>query len=357
MNGPGRKHSSKRQPGSAGRGKSAEANDEQALLAIPEPDPERLRAASELSNRAPEPARVGNVLFGTAGWTDRTLIKSKLFYPPHAKSAPERLAHYASHFPLVEVDATYYALLPPETSQRWAATTPGNFRFDVKAHPVLTGHPVDVSRLPRDLKQELERMGHARRVYPERLPDELRTELETRFAKTLDPLIAAGKLSSVFVQFPPWFTATRGNVRRIEVLAERWAGLPMAVEFRHTSWLVPERRERVLELLRRLELAYVCVDEPQVEGAVPPVVEVTSSALAVIRFHGHNASGWQLKGASVYQRFDWLYTPEELAAWVAPIRRLSSQTAEVHAVFNNCVRNYAVINAKGLSVLLETASA
>ena len=106
-----------------------------------------------------------------------------------------------------------------------------------------------------------------------------------------------------------------------------------------------------------LELAYVCVDEPQVEGSVPPLVAATSSALAVIRFHGHNARGWQLKGASVYQRFDWLYTPDELAAWVQPVHELSRQAEEVHALFNNCVRNYSVINAKGLSALLESAPA
>ena len=321
---------------------------------------ERLEATAGLDDAASEPLEGPgghSIRVGTASWTDPTMTAAGVFYPQAADTAEERLQFYASRFPVVEVDATYYALLPPETAERWAENTPEDFRFDVKAHPVLTGHPVDVTRLPLDLKQELEKQGEGRRVYPERMPKELRAELETRFAQMLEPLIAAGKLASVFVQFPPWFTATRGNVQRIEALAERWAGLPMAIEFRHTSWLHAERRERVLDLLRRLELAYVCVDEPQVEGAVPPLTEVTNPKLAVIRFHGHNVSGWQQKGATVYQRFDWLYTPEELAAWASPIRRLSSQAEEVHAVFNNCVRNYAVINAKGLSALLETAAA
>ncbi len=79
---------------------------------LPEADPERLASATALAARAPEPARVGPVRFGTAGWTEPSLVKSKAFYPPGATSAAARLQHYGAHFPLVEVDATYYSLLP-----------------------------------------------------------------------------------------------------------------------------------------------------------------------------------------------------------------------------------------------------
>ena len=126
---------------------------------LPPPDPERLAAATKLAERAHEPAVVENIRFGTAGWTDRTLVQGGLFYPPGASSPQARLEHYAKHFAFVEVDATYYALLPPETTARWVEWTPANFCFDVKAHPVLTGHPIDMAKLPSDLKQELERAG------------------------------------------------------------------------------------------------------------------------------------------------------------------------------------------------------
>ncbi len=96
------------------------------------------------------------------------------------------------------------------------------------------------------------------------------------------------------------------------------------------------------------------MDEPDVkQGGVPPLTVVTSPRLALVRFHGKNVSGWEKKGASVQERFDWLYSEEELRAWTAPVRRLAGEAKEVHALFNNCVRNYAVVNAKGLSVLLE----
>lgn len=320
-------------------------------LVLPEPDPELYARSSELAARAREPALTGNVTFGTAGWTDKTLVQGGLFYPKGTQSAEGRLLHYARHFALVEVDATYYSLLPPEVAAHWLEWTPPSFVFDVKAHPIVTGHPVDVERLPADLKEALGKTG---RVYPERMPGEIRDEIERRFRALVEPLQAAGRLGCVMAQFPPWFTATRGNARKLEQLRERWPETPISIELRNKSWLLPERRARVFELLRAQRFAYVCVDEPDVEqGGVPPVTVVTNPALALLRFHGHNRAGWSKKGASVHERFDYLYGPEELAAWVAPVRALAEKAERVHAIFNNCVRNYAVLGAKGLSVLLE----
>jgi uncharacterized protein YecE (DUF72 family) len=310
-------------------------------------------AARGLAQSAPEPAVLGNVRVGTAGWTDPTLTRSRLFYPAGLSRAGERLRFYARHFRLVEVDATYYSLLPPSTAEKWVQVTCKDFAFDIKAHPALTGHPIQVARLPADLKLALEQAGFADRAYADRLPRELVSEMEERFLALLGPLLQARKLGCVMAQFPPWFRATRGNARRLEALAMRLRGLPVAVEFRHPSWLEPGRRGRVFDLLHRQQLSYVCVDEPDVPGGgVPPAIAVTNDRLAVVRFHGRNAAGWRRRGASVTERFNYLYSPDELRAWSEPVRQLSGQATEVHAVFNNCVRDYAIVNAKGLVVLL-----
>jgi uncharacterized protein YecE (DUF72 family) len=328
-----------------------------ALESIPEADPELLARATELATGAPEPAVIGNVRFGTAGWTDKTLIASHAFYPKGTTTSPARLQYYARHFAMVEVDATYYTLVPPETARGWLQTTAESFVFDVKAHPILTGHPIEVARLPPDLKQELTARGHERRVYPDKMPSEIASEIESRFAAFLEPLHAAGRLGCVMLQFPPWFTATRGNARRLEELAERMAQVPLAVEFRHPSWLSEARRERVLELLGRYHITYIGVDEPDVErGGVPPLLTVTNPELAIVRFHGKNRAGWQKRGATVHERFDYLYAPEELRQWTDGVVELSRRARQVHAVFNNCVRNYAVLGAKGLSSLLAGGS-
>lgn len=327
---------------------------------IPEPDPARLEAATRLADRAELPAQFGHVTFGTAGWTDKTLLPAGLFYPRGIKTAQQRLEFYAQHFRLVEVDATYYTLIAPDVTRRWAEVTPPSFRFDVKAHPILTGHPLDLVRLPSDLREAFAERGLEGRVYPDKIPEALAEDIERRFADSIEPLVDAQKLGCVMLQFPPWFVATRGNARRLEELAERWAKVPLAVEFRHPSWLEPTRRERVFELLRSRRLSYVCVDEPDVKGGgVPPLVRVTNPELAVLRLHGKNVAGWSKQGASVHERFAHLYSVEELEEWAPAVQQLARESKAVHAVFNNCVRNYAVLGAKGLSVLtLEvTASA
>lgn len=319
---------------------------------LPMPEPKRLERAESLAERAPLPARVGKVEFGTASWTDRTLIESHTFYPRGASSPEARLRHYAAHFPFVEVDATYYALLPADTAARWVSFTPADFSFDVKAFPSLTGHPIDVTRLPTDLKEAVVAAGHERRVYPDKLPPELRAEIDGRFLSFLAPLSEANRLRAVLLQFPPWFTATQANVKQLSAIRAAHPSLPFAVEFRHKSWFMEERRLRVFELLRAEQMSFVVVDEP----GVPLVAEVTDPRLALLRFHGKNERAWSKKGATVHERFGYLYEPSELEPWVEPVKKLAERAERVQAIFNNCVRNYAVLGAKDLAVLVSGAA-
>ncbi|HEY3667528.1 MAG TPA: DUF72 domain-containing protein, partial [Polyangiaceae bacterium] len=236
-----------------------------ARVVLPAPAPDLYAEAAALAGAAPMPASVGHVRFGTAGWSDASLSREQLFYPKSVKTPEARLRHYAEHFQLVEVDATYYALLAADTVRRWAEWTPESFRFDAKAHPVFTGHPVDRKRLPSELAQALPDPVSGQRLYGTSLPPEIAREIEQRYFASLAPLIELGRLSSILVQFPPWFDATRGNVRHIEGLRARYPGAPFSVEFRHRSWLLPERRARVIDMLRAQQLTYVVVDEPDVD--------------------------------------------------------------------------------------------
>lgn len=315
------------------------------------------QVALELAGRAPRPAAVGRVLCGTAGWTDPTLLKGGLFYPKSIKRAAERLAYYAQSFPYVEVDATYYALLPPAQARQWLASAPPSFVFDIKAHPVLTGQPFELKRLPADLREALERTGAPERVYADQIPVPLRQEIEGRFREFLQPLIQAGRLSSVLVQFPPWFVQSDQHRNAIVALAERWQGVPLAVEFRHPSWVALEHYIQTLELLERLGLSWVCVDGPTELGLNQLELAVTNSRLVIVRFHGRNSRGWTTKGASVHERFSYLYSPEELQPWTARLKLLASRAEAVHATFNNCYRDYAVLNAKEMAALVREGEA
>jgi uncharacterized protein YecE (DUF72 family) len=320
---------------------------------IPEADPELVKQARALAAQAPCPARIGKIACGTAGWTDPTLLRAGTFYPAAVKTPAQRLAHYAEHFPMVEVDATFYAIPAPQVAAQWVERSPAAFIFDIKAHPVLTGHPIDRARLPAELAHAARDINpDKKRLYPKDLPGEVREALTHSFRAFLEPLQRAGRLGCVMLQLPPWTTATRGAVKQLEQVPSLLPGVRVAVEFRHPSWLQEHRRERVFDMLRGNGLAYVAVDEPDVVGGgVPAVLRASRDDLAVVRFHGHNVAGWH-RGASVLERFNYLYAPEQLRAWVEPVRRLSGEASELHAVFNNCVRDYAVLGAKALAALL-----
>jgi uncharacterized protein YecE (DUF72 family) len=302
----------------------------------------------------PVPARIGNVRVGTASWTERTLLEGRAFYPPAASSPERRLRYYAHHFPVVEVDSSYYALPSARNATSWAERTPADFRFGVKAYAALTGHPVEPRRLGRDLQAALDaELRRRTRVYPHDLPPEVLAEIWTRFAAALEPLAEAGKLGYVLFQMPPWFGPTRGHARLLEELPARLPGVPLAVEFRQAGWLAGERRARTLDLLRAAGLVYVSVDEPQgTRASVPPLAETTSDALAVVRFHGRRRETWTRPGVGTTERFRYQYAPGELAEWVPRIRALARRAREVHVLMNNCYGHSAVQNAKELAAQL-----
>jgi uncharacterized protein YecE (DUF72 family) len=302
----------------------------------------------------PTPARVGNIRVGTASWTEKTLLASRTFYPPAANTAERRLRYYARHFPVVEVDATYYALPSAENARAWAERTPADFAFGVKAYAALTQHPIEPARLAKDLQAELGSDALKKRtVYPRELPAPVLEELWRRFDAALAPLRDAGKLGYLLFQMPKWFPPTRESHAYLETLAGRFAESRIAVEFRQAGWMTEERRARTLDFLRRHGLVYVAVDEPQgTRSSVPAVAEPTSDDLAVVRFHGRKRATWDKPGVSTIERFGYLYRPDELAEWVPRLHALARGTREVHVLMNNCHRDYAVQNAKELAGLL-----
>jgi len=236
---------------------------------------------------------------GTASWTDRTLLASG-WYPSTANTAEKRLAYYARHFPLVEVDATYYAPPSEDTARLWAQRTPADFTFNIKAFSLLTGHPTKVSALPKDLRPETDK----RNIYPQALSAQAYEDLWSRFLSALDPLVEAGKLGLILFQFPPWFTIRYANKQYILEVAARCRPLPIAVELRHESWFAGDNQRETLDFLRQHHLPYVCVDMPQGhKSSVPPVVAATSD-LAVVRFHGHSDK-WTSK--DIHEKFGYLY--------------------------------------------------
>lgn len=293
------------------------------------------------------------ILVGTCSWADKTLVDCGRFYPPQLKSAEERLRFYADQFPLVEVDSTYYGLPSERNTALWVERTPPDFTFDVKAFRLMTQHPTPPRALPKDLRETLPPdLAEKKNLYLRDLPGEVVDEVWQRFASALLPLDSAGKLGLVVFQFPPWFLP--GPQSR-DYLLEAQARLPqyrIAIEFRNGRWLSEQNAERTLRFLSDQRLPFICVDEPQgFPNSVPPVAEATAE-VALIRFHGRNSATWAQPGLSPAERFDWLYSEEELREWVPRLEGLAERTREVHLLMNNCREDKAVLGARQLQLLL-----
>jgi uncharacterized protein YecE (DUF72 family) len=287
---------------------------------------------------------MGKIEVGTASWTDKTLLESG-WYPQTADTPEKRLAYYARHFPVVEVDATYYGPPAEQTTRLWAERTPKGFTFNIKAFSLLTGHPTRVSSIYKDLRPETGKKN----IYPADLPPQSYEEIWTRFLSALDPLVEANKLGALLFQFPPWFGIRKSNKEYMLEVAARCKPLRPVFELRNASWFEGANRNETLDFLRAHKLPFVCVDMPQgYKSSIPPIVAATAD-LAVVRFHGHSDK-WTSK--DIHEKFGYLYAEKELAEWVPKLKGLAAETDQTHVLMNNCYSDYAQRNAATLIELL-----
>jgi uncharacterized protein YecE (DUF72 family) len=253
----------------------------------------------------PQPARAvplgpSRVFVGTCGYSYRDWIGP--FYPLGTKSNG-MLPYYATRFPAVEIDATYYRIPGAATFASMDARTPPEFRFSVKLPSTLTHLPADAAPF---------------------VSDDARI-----FREVLEPLRASGKLAGLLAQFPNSFRAGERGEDYLRALSAEFAGLPLVVEFRNREWQTPE----TLKLLEELGAAWCNVDEPLFEGLLRPSSDVVGS-LAYVRFHGRNAQKWW-KHDDAAERYDYEYAPEELAPWAARVGEMAALAPQTYAFFNN----------------------
>jgi uncharacterized protein YecE (DUF72 family) len=291
---------------------------------------------------------------GTAGWTDRTLTARGVFYPADATTPESRLRYYASRFSLVEADAGFYAIPDPLNSERWVDRTPPGFVFNVKAHALMTGHATEIARLPQSLRDELPAdLAQQKRIYAKDLPRELRDEVWRLFRRALDPLHEAGKLGAVLLQFAPWVRPAKHTPLMLARVREQLGDMPIAVEFRHPSWLEPRLRERLWAQLREQRLTYVVPDTPPGTATSLPIAPaVTTPDLAIVRLHGRRSELWGAREATVLEKYRYLYDVDELEEWLTVILELAEQAERIHVVFNNCYANYGTTNALEMAEMI-----
>ncbi len=265
--------------------------------------------------------RSRQIFIGPAGWSYEDW--EGVVYPPKPPRGFLPLGFLARYFNAVEINTTFYHLPPPSHCQKWiSAIEPfEGFLFTIKLWQEFT-------HIRARLDSAALRRWHA----------------------AMEPFRRAGRLGAVLVQFPWSFKRTPPNARYLEQLADALAPDPLAIEMRHDTWNHPD----YLAWLRERGLAFCNIDQPQLEGCLPPTDHVTAP-IAYARLHGRNVGNWFREGAGVIERYNYLYSNEELSDWKERFRRLIEKAEKVFVITNNHTEGRAVANALQIRAMLSDA--
>ena len=257
-------------------------------------------------------------LIGPAGWFYRDW--EGIVYPKPKPRDFDPLAYLCGYFDCIEINASFYHPPSLETVRTWARRVSGNpfFLFTVKLW---------------------KRFTHDRDPYSEREVD--------LFRSGIDPLVASGRLGCLLAQFPWSFKKSPANLAWVEGLLAAFGEYPMAVEVRHASWNSPD----FCELLRECGAGFVNIDQPLFSRSIGPDSKVTS-AIGYVRLHGRNARDWFREDAGRDERYDYLYSTEELLDWTSIIDDVRALADTVFVVTNNHFKGQAVCNALQLKNLV-----
>ncbi len=265
------------------------------------------------------------IQIGLTGWGDH----SDLYLDKAARK--DKLTAYSTHFPIVEVDSSFYAIQPVKNYVKWINETPSDFSFIIKAYQGMTGH-----------------------LRGDNPFDDTGTMFQA-FKESIVPVEEAGKLKAVLFQYPPWFDCTKENVAMLRRTKEYMGDQPLGLEFRHQSWFTPEMHDKTLAFMEQEGWIHGICDEPQAgSGSVPTVLHPTHPELTIVRMHGRNTSGWNQSNNANWRevRYLYRYNQEELLEWKDHLEKLQKQTKEICVVFNNNSGGDAAANARELMQML-----
>jgi uncharacterized protein YecE (DUF72 family) len=286
--------------------------------------------------RAPHDTGGGRILVGTASWSDPGFVEH---WYPKGMRAHERLGWYAQQFEMVEVNSTFYAVPDLRMVERWCATTPDQFTFDVKLHQLLSRHSTAAKLLPPELQRraEIDMKGKVK------LTPEIEEAVARAFLHSITFLRTKGKLGALLLQLSPSFSPKKHRLEELDQLLDATRGYQIAVELRNRNWAIRDQLKATVDFLTRHQATFVNVDAPRAEHfTVMPsdVNEITNHEVAYLRLHGRDARAY-LTGKTVAARFNYDYNDSEIAEVAERSKDLARKAREVHVVFNNNALDYA----------------
>ncbi len=248
--------------------------------------------------------RLAEIRVGTSGYSFADWIGP--FYPFHIPKG-KMLDHYVQHFPTVEINSTYYRIPHPAVMYNMTKKAPPGFDFMVKVPQSFT---------------------HRR--------ESMESEILS-FRESIRPIAESGKLAGCLAQFPYSFKLSEQNLSHLALCREAISPVPLFIEYRHHSW----SSTSLLERMSREEMGYVSVDEPALPNLMDRAIHLTTDT-GYVRLHGRNADGWWASGD---QRYNYLYSEEELDEWRNKIEAIRNKVARLYVYFNNCYDGKAAVNA------------
>jgi uncharacterized protein YecE (DUF72 family) len=248
---------------------------------------------------------------GPAGWSYDDW--RGIVYPEGAGAKFDQLAYISRFFDTIEINSSFYRSPTSTMSRSWVRRTAHNpdFKFTAKLYKVFT---------------------HER--------GKATANDERAYRAGIDPLANAGKLGGLLLQFPWSFKNTDSNRDYLFGLIDRFKDYPLVVEVRHATWNTPE----MYDALEDREVAFCNIDQPLFARSIKPSAQ-TTSRIGYVRLHGRNYENWFAENKSPADRYDYLYSPDELAPWIDNIKQVAHHAQETYVVTNNHFRGKGIVNA------------
>ena len=256
---------------------------------------------------------------GPAGWSYKDW--EGVVYPQKPGKTFDPLEYLARFFDTIEINSSFYRPPVPTTTKSWIKRVAENknFVFTAKLHRVFTHERGKATK-----KDEKE------------------------YRQGMDVLAKAGKLGSVLLQFPWSFKNTPDDRVYLAKLLEKFSDYPLVLEVRHSSWNTPE----VYEWLEERGVGICNIDQPIFKKSIRPQA-LTTSPVGYVRLHGRNYKDWFRDKAQPHERYDYLYSVDELDPWLVRIKEVAKQSRETYVITNNHFRGKGVVNAIEIKASLD----
>jgi uncharacterized protein YecE (DUF72 family) len=269
--------------------------------------------------KAPAKPLSPEIRVGPAGWSYADW--AGIVYPSRRERGFHEATYLAEFFDTIEINTSFYQPLRPNLAGQWIDRVAKNPRF------------IFTAKLWQKFTHETGATAEDERIVRE----------------GFDPLVRAGKLGAVLLQFPFSFHNTPENIANLKQLLDRFGDYPLVVEVRHSTW----NDNEFFATLHARGVGFCNIDQPVIGRSMKPT-ERSTARIGYVRLHGRRYDTWFSDDPLVppAERYNYLYSTEELDPWVARIRHVAAHASSTFVVTNNHFQGKGIVNALQLIHLL-----